>query len=183
MVRNIFWVFSLVTLLLAACAGAAGSVTQPPGGATQEEPSADDSVQITRPVETPGVFIPDRGGEIKVDESVSRSPLDPLPDEDKMVRGNAFVQEVEITVMESYPVQVVVEIRGNLPTPCHLVRARVGEPDEQGRIEVEVYSLTEADTICIQVIQPFETRIPLGSFTSGDYTIFVNGKQVGQFST
>lgn len=111
-----------------------------------------------------------------------RSPLDPLPNEEKMIRGSAFVQTSEIVTLESYPVQVVLKINGTLPTPCHELRAKVSEPDENKNIDVELYSLTKPGAMCIQVLEPFEESIPLGSFKSGEYTVSINGQEVGNFS-
>jgi hypothetical protein len=42
--------------------------------------------------------------------------------------------------------------------------------------------LADPEEICIQVIQEFETRLPLGSFPDGSYTIWLNSKQVGEFT-
>jgi hypothetical protein len=111
-----------------------------------------------------------------------RSPLDPLLDEEKMIRGSAFVQKTDIVMMESYPVQVMLKVSGTLPTPCHELRAEVSEPDENNQINVELYSLTKPGAMCIQVLDPFEESIPLGSFESGEYTVYINGKEAGTFS-
>jgi hypothetical protein len=121
-------------------------------------------------------------GEKTPDVEAPRSPLDPLPNEDNMIRGSAFVQSSEIVMMESYPVQVVLKISGTLPTPCHKLRAEVSELDENNNINVELYSLTEPGAMCIQVLKPFEESIPLGSFESGEYTVSINGKEAGTFS-
>lgn len=108
------------------------------------------------------------------------SPLDPIPGEEKMVRGSVFIDSTDILLLESFPVQVNLKITGNLPTPCHTLRAKVSEPNENREIHVELYSLTDAGAICIQVLQPFETSIPLGSYESGEYTIYVNREEVGK---
>ena len=34
----------------------------------------------------------------------------------------------------------------------------------------------EPDTVCIQVLEPFEAGILLGSYASGSYSVFVNGE-------
>lgn len=110
------------------------------------------------------------------------SPLEPLPGEDKMIRGSVFVESSEILLLESFPVQAVLQISGALPTPCHKLRANVSEPNEKNEIQVELFSLTDPGAICIQVLQPFETSIPLGSYESGEYTVFVNGEEVGKIT-
>jgi hypothetical protein len=45
---------------------------------------------------------------------------------------------------------------------------------------VEVYSLVDPDVACIQVLEPFQQGINLGSLPQGSYTVYVNGEQVGE---
>jgi hypothetical protein len=66
-------------------------------------------------------------------------------------------------------------LRGNLPTPCSLLAWDLGEAGADGRIVLTAYSTVDMDQVCTQVLQPFERSIPLGSFTSGDYVLVVNG--------
>ena len=99
-----------------------------------------------------------------------------------MIRGNVLLESTDILVLESFPVQIVLHLTGQLPSPCHNLRAQMSEPDEQGRIQVEVYSLVDPAVMCAQVIKDFDTRINLGSFPSGTYTLWVNGEQVGEFT-
>jgi hypothetical protein len=99
-----------------------------------------------------------------------------------LIRGPVYLGETQIYILESYPMQVKLEVTGNLPTPCHHLRATVSKPDNQNRIHVEIYSLTDPDVICIQVLEPFEERLSLGSFTDGSYTVWINGEQVEEFN-
>jgi hypothetical protein len=52
----------------------------------------------------------------------------------------------------------------------------VGEPDTQNQIHVEMWSLVDPNVECIQVLEAFEADISLGSYSSGLYTVFVNGE-------
>ena len=110
------------------------------------------------------------------------SPLDPIPGENKMKRGETTIAESDVLLLESYPVQVMMNLKGTLSTPCHHLRAKINQPDAQNRIQVEVYSLYNPDEICIQMLQEFDTSIPLGSYPGGSYTVWLNGKQVGEFT-
>ncbi|MGH2606114.1 MAG: hypothetical protein ACRDG5_05945 [Anaerolineales bacterium] len=96
-------------------------------------------------------------------------------------QGGVYLVSMEIIQRESYPVQVALVLQGSLPTPCHELRTDVAEPDEQGRIVVDVYSLFDRDEMCIQVLQAFEETVELGSYTQGTFTVWVNGEQVGEF--
>ena len=109
------------------------------------------------------------------------SPLDPIPGEDKMRRGEVVIEKSEVLIMESYPLQVVLSIQGTLSTPCHHLRAKVEKPDGENRIQVEVYSLVDPNEICVQILEDFETNLPLGSYPDGSYTIWLNGIQIGEF--
>ena len=99
-------------------------------------------------------------------------------------RGNAYVRDVQLLIMESYPVQVSLSVSGELPTPCHEFRYVVEEPDAENRIFVEVYSVVDPEMICTQVLEPFAENIslPVQNLPDGTYTVYVNGELVGEFS-
>jgi hypothetical protein len=121
-------------------------------------------------------------GETASAGEAERSPVDPLPNESKMARGNVFVDESGVILMESFPVQAALLVSGSLPTPCHELKATVSEPDKENNIYVELYSLTDPNMACIQMIEQFETSIPLGSYSSGNYTVYLNGDEVGEIN-
>jgi hypothetical protein len=89
------------------------------------------------------------------------------------------VDTTEILIRESAPVQLVLHIKGNLPTPCHQLNYQISKADEAGNIEVELWSEALLGQDCIQVLEPFEQDIVLGSAEQGSFTIFVNGEEVG----
>ncbi|MFQ5922830.1 MAG: hypothetical protein ACE5M4_08300 [Anaerolineales bacterium] len=97
------------------------------------------------------------------------------------VRGPVYVNEAELMILESFPVQVELVIRGALPTPCASLEWRAEPPDEQGRIMVEAFSLQDPTLDCIQVLQEMEERLPLGSYADGSYSVWLNGELVGEF--
>jgi hypothetical protein len=95
--------------------------------------------------------------------------------------GNVAIDSTEILVMESYPMQVAMNVRGKLPTPCHELRWEVSEPNEENEIHVRIYSWVPAGTVCTHVLEPFEARIRLGDFTEYGYSVWVNGEEVAGF--
>ena len=105
----------------------------------------------------------------------------PRPGDDQLLRGEIYLDSVDLLTMESYPLQFALILKGNLPTPCHEIRVVVSESDAENKINLEVYSLADPDAICVQMLQPFEQNIPLGSFPSGHYTVWINGEQVAEF--
>jgi len=96
------------------------------------------------------------------------------------VRGPVYVDSTDLLLLESYPVQVRLQVSGALPTPCHALKWEVIGPDPDGRIDVVLYSVADPELACIQVLEPFETSIPLGAFESGSYTVSLNGDSVGE---
>ena len=99
------------------------------------------------------------------------------------IRGPVFIDQAELLIRESFPIQVDLHLSGSLPTPCATLGWSVGEPDEQGRIEVEAYSSQDAAVACIQVLQEFEENISLGAYSTGAYSVWLNGELIGEFET
>lgn len=107
----------------------------------------------------------------------------PLPSDSKLMRGNAYVDlpTSEIIISESEPMTVTVILRGNLPDPCHQLRVVVNPADEQKNINLEVYSVTDPNNICVTMLAPFEARVELGAYLTGHYKVLVNGELLGEF--
>jgi hypothetical protein len=110
---------------------------------------------------------------------------EPVPGDEAMDRGQVFLdlQASDLLILESYPIQAVLVLRGDLPTSCHEFRAVVSAPDQENRILVEAYSVVAKDQICTQTLQPFEVRISLGSFAGAKYSVWINGKLFTDFES
>lgn len=156
-------VLTVCAILLAGCASLGNLVNPQPSPSTQapDSPVSSDDQSA--------------GG-------TATSPLDPIPGEETMKRGEATITKSDVLLLESYPVQVMLSLKGTLSTPCHHLRAKVTPPDSENRIQVDLYSLYDPNEICIQMLQEYESNIPLGSYPKGSYTVWVNGKQVGEFT-
>ncbi len=141
---------AVLVFLVAACGEAGGA-----GGASQPSTTA----PTTTSPDTP------------TDSGQSTTTTVPVGG----VKGEAFVDAVDLLFLESYPVQVHASIRGSLPTPCHTLDWTLGQPDPGGRISLDVYSRYDPAQVCAQVLQPFEETISIGAFTSGSYVLVVNG--------
>jgi len=46
---------------------------------------------------------------------------------------------------------------------------------------VDLYALGDPAALCVQMIGESEASIPLGSYASGEFTVWVNGEKVGEF--
>lgn len=106
---------------------------------------------------------------------------EPQPGDEKLSRQAAYVGSVDLLTMESFPLQFSLALKGELPTPCNQLRVRVGEPDAQGGIAVDIYSVVDPSVSCTQVLQPFEVNVPLGSFPTGHYKLIINDGQGPEF--
>ena len=105
----------------------------------------------------------------------------PRPGDDILLRGEIYLDSADLLAMESFPVQYSLTLKGNLPTPCHELRAVYHESDADNKIKLDVYSVAKPEAVCVQMLQPFEQGIYLGSFPAGHYIVWVNGEQVAEF--
>jgi hypothetical protein len=127
---------------------------------------------------------PDAGDEPATNETpVFKTSFDPQPGDTKLDKGNVFIDSIDILVLESYPLQFNLILRGSLPTPCHQLRVEVQQPDAQNQIQISAYSVVDTTLMCIQVLKEFEITIPLGSFPTGHYTVWVNGEKAGELDS
>ena len=93
------------------------------------------------------------------------------------VIGLASVSEIDILILESFPVQVQVIASGNLPNPCTEISEVLQE--KEGNTFFITIKTYRSPGFCIQVIVPFEEIIPLEVYglPAGSYTVDVNGVQ------
>jgi hypothetical protein len=171
MIRRLL-LFSLLAGLLAACKG------RPPATEPTLIPSYPNLIEVTKqPASYPNMIEPT--------QPPSSDPINttyrPEPGDSGFTRGEAFIDSSDLLIMESNPIQVALALKGNLPTPCNKLRVVASPPDEQNRIQVEVYSVIDPDQMCAQVLEPFEANVNLGSFPSGHYIVWVNEEKVGEF--
>ncbi len=120
------------------------------------------------------------------DTSVSSDdPVAPAPPSNLVVTGPVDAAEIEadLLLMESFPVQYLLVLRGTSPTPCHQVLTTRNEPNAQNEIHIEAVFAADPDEMCIQVLGEFSSSINLGSFPAGEtFTVWVNGVQVAEFT-
>lgn len=107
----------------------------------------------------------------------------PKPEDATLIRDEAYIDSSDLLILESYPLQFMLNIKGSLPTPCNQLRIAITAPDAENKIYVDVYSVISPDQVCVQVLSPFEVNFSLGSFATGHYALFVNGIQVAEFDS
>src|SRR5512138_1990737 len=98
----------IVVLALTACAPTAPPTedvveTLPPDTAVTSPP------EETMPAHNPNSFAP-------------------MPGDANLTRGNVFMQEASLVIRESYPPQIALALKGELPTPCNQLRVQISTP-------------------------------------------------------
>ena len=150
----------LMIMILASCTAAPGTATISPDTAVTSPPVGEIPTSGPRP-----------------------NPLFPQPGDEQLTRGEVFIDEAGLLIRESFPPQIALSISGDLPTPCNQLRVAVDAPDQENKINVEVYSVVDPEMACIQVLEPFEEIVDLGSFPTGHYSVWVNGELAGEFDS
>lgn len=113
------------------------------------------------------------------------NPFDPQPGDGMMARGDVEIVSASILAAESFPPNFSLSLAFRLITPCHQLRVRVSQPDSHNRLHLEIFSMAPRDKPCslMTLLTPQQANISLGSFPTGDYTVWVNGHQVGKFKS
>ncbi len=93
-------------------------------------------------------------------------------------RDPVYVDSTEILYLESYPVQVVLQVGGALPTPCHEPAWEVTQSESS--VDVTLWSATDPELLCAAVLEPVQLSVPLGSYTSADLDVTLNGESAGR---
>jgi hypothetical protein len=93
------------------------------------------------------------------------------------VTGVATVENVEVLILESMPLQFHAVIRGQLPDAgCTTIR-EVTQTREGNTIKLTVVTTTDPLALCAQALTPFEHVIPLdiSGLPAGEYTVDAGG--------
>jgi hypothetical protein len=99
-----------------------------------------------------------------------------LPDSDNVIVNEATVESIEILLLESFPVQVNVHVKGYLGDGCTTLGSIIQER-EGDTFNVTIQTNRPADKVCTQMLVAFEETIPLAvqGLEAGTYTVNVNG--------
>jgi inhibitor of cysteine peptidase len=132
-------------LILSACATRQAS----PAPATQQP---DQPVSSSTPTAEPTVEAPAPG---------------------KVITGeNAIVEDLQIMILESFPVQVNAAIRGSLPDGCTSIKEI--NPTRDGKaFNIQILTERSAEAVCTEALVPFEKTVSLEVYglPAGTYTV------------
>ena len=98
------------------------------------------------------------------------------PSDDGVVEGLAPVETIDILILESFPVQVNVVARGNLPDGCTTIN-EVIQARDGNTFRVTVTTVRPVGMACTEALVPFEKVVALDVYglPAGVYTVDVNG--------
>lgn len=98
------------------------------------------------------------------------------PSDDGVVEGMAPVEDIDILILESFPVQVTVVARGNLPDGCTTIDEVTQERDGN-TFRATITTVRPVGIECTLALEPFERVITLDVYglPAGVYTVDVNG--------
>ncbi len=92
------------------------------------------------------------------------------------------ITSFEFAQLESYPVQLLLHVEGNLPNPCTTPVWAVEGPGAGGDVfRVELYGVSDGSEVCIAMLAPFEANIPLGA-ASGEVRVLLNGEEISRLN-
>lgn len=153
----------VATLLLTACG------TNGPGGGPGGGSSSETDAETSTGPEVIGDGATGRG----TDEAAGTGP-------DGVLAGTHgespfHLGSVQVRVGRSHPAQIVLEVQGEAPTPCHQVAYQVEEGEGERSVEITTVA---GEGMCAQVLDPRTFTIALGAPADLPVTITVNGQSV-----
>jgi inhibitor of cysteine peptidase len=93
--------------------------------------------------------------------------------------GGIFINDVELMIMESFPVQVRALIQGDLADGCTSISEINTERDvEAQRFTVRIETSRDEEAMCTEALVPFEESVDLDvrGLPAGTYTVDVHGE-------
>jgi hypothetical protein len=186
MKMKVLGVLSIVTLLLAAVPGpalAAQIVSSLSTTYTSFLPLVDDSSSQAG-AGSGGAIVAAASASLLTAPALSSSSYGPQPGDAQLIRDKVFLdlEKSRLLLSATRPLQVKATLVGSMPDPCHVLRVVVGPATIANVINIDVYSLVKTGSACITVLQPFSVTVSIGTFTSGSYTVDVNGTKLGSFT-
>lgn len=101
---------------------------------------------------------------IRALEEATTDVIEPLP-----------VESVSLQIMESFPVQVALEVEGILRDSCTELH-EMAQAREGNAVTVSITTIRPKEALCAEVVTMITHRVKLdGTFPPGRYTVTVNG--------
>jgi hypothetical protein len=87
---------------------------------------------------------------------------------------DSSIDEIDILLLETQPVQVIVVVRGVFPDGCY--RSHETHQTQEGNtITLQMTDIYHLGSMCTQAIIAYKTQVDIGMFAPGHYKVIVNG--------
>jgi hypothetical protein len=189
MFRQVLIIFILCGFFLTACGSGGDTTGAEAYPAPTSIPLASEAKLLPYPVDEnnrPLIVNPAGSGPYPSPEGVEPYPAPggeksfaPAEGDEDKIRSDVFIDATNIKKATGDTNEYLIEITGSLRNPCYELRIVVLPPNEDSRIDVDVYAVISADSVCTQVLEPFDSSVSLGTYTGGDYSVWVNGEKIG----
>ncbi|HHX66379.1 MAG TPA: hypothetical protein GX702_15995 [Chloroflexi bacterium] len=94
----------------------------------------------------------------------------------RVIVEEAYVESIELTILDGHPIRVTMTAHGRLPDRCTEI-SRVSQAMSGNTIMLSIYTTRPVDAICLERPAPFIERLLLNltGLEPGLYTVSVNG--------
>ena len=91
-------------------------------------------------------------------------------------RSLAYIRTVDIEIQESFPVDVIAVVRGDLQDSCSVIDL-IEINKIESLFDISLHTAKPKDVMCAQVVSPFMERISLDvdGLSAGTYSVSANG--------
>ena len=164
--KTFAYLLTILILIVAACTPSEPTITTP---ATNDNTTSTDG----------------SAGDATTEPDLQVTPTDPQDDVVLLPPSNGqsvYVDSLDVMIMESFPVQVSVLVRGNLANPCVTLNGISAERADQ-TFTLTFDTTVDTDAICTAVLTPFEQTVALDveELSADTYTI-VGAQQEATFT-
>ncbi len=155
-------------LILVACS--------PTGGEPAASENPPTNIPNTPASDNPPTDTPDLDESVSSDDPTATPQPDKSVESEDVILSEATVESIDILILESFPVQVLVNVIGLLSDGCSTL-ADITSKQEGDTFFVTITEQRPADAVCTQQLVPFEENVGLdvNGLSAGTYTVNVNG--------
>jgi inhibitor of cysteine peptidase len=107
------------------------------------------------------------------------APLPPRSDAGEPSEGSLYLDEIDLIILESFPVQVRAQLRGQLADGCTDIESIKVVKDEDAKVfTVHFHTYRDPELMCTQALVPFEETVDLDvrGLPAGTYTVRAEGE-------
>jgi len=112
------------------------------------------------------------GGNQPVTSEDTPAPTETLNPDEFEIGETAYIDNMDIVFLESFPLQVHAVVKGNFPDGCTSIQHHEVKR-EKNTFEIKVFTKRPVDAFCTEALVPFEYTVPLDVYglAAGDYTV------------